>query len=52
MGAQAAIFARDYSWEKITTRIKSLYDEVLEAAKPGGQPVSVQLPVHRSPDAL
>jgi D-inositol-3-phosphate glycosyltransferase len=47
MGAQAAIFARDYAWEKITTRIKSLYDEVLEAsATPGGSQVNLQMPVH------
>jgi D-inositol-3-phosphate glycosyltransferase len=53
MGAQAAIFARDYSWEKIAARIKSLYDEVLVAAvKPGGPAVNVPLPLHRSPDAL
>ncbi len=53
MGAQAAVFAWDYSWEKITIRIKSLYDELLEApAKPGESLMNVQLPVHRSPDAL
>jgi D-inositol-3-phosphate glycosyltransferase len=53
MGAQAAIFARDYSWEKITNRIKSLYDEVLELpARPQGPQLNVRLPAHRSPDAL
>jgi D-inositol-3-phosphate glycosyltransferase len=47
MGAQAATFARDYSWEKITNRVKSLYDEVLEvSARSGEPPVNLQMPVH------
>jgi D-inositol-3-phosphate glycosyltransferase len=53
LGAQAAVFARDYSWEKITTRIKRLYDDELAiSAKPGSPSANVHLPVHRSPDAL
>ena len=47
MGTQAAIFAQDYAWEKITARIKSLYDQVLGAsATPGGSQVNLQMPVH------
>jgi D-inositol-3-phosphate glycosyltransferase len=47
MGAQAAMFALDYSWEKITNRVKSLYDEVLEVSSRSGEPpVNLQLPVH------
>jgi D-inositol-3-phosphate glycosyltransferase len=47
MGTQAAIFARDYAWEKITARVKSLYDEVLEdSATPGGPQVNFQMSVH------
>jgi D-inositol-3-phosphate glycosyltransferase len=47
MGAQAAMFARDYSWEKITNRVKSLYDEVLDiSARSGERPVNLQLPAH------
>ncbi len=47
MGTQAAIFARDYAWEKITARVKSLYDEVLEdSAKPGGPQVNFKISVH------
>jgi hypothetical protein len=47
MGAQAAMFARDYSWEKITNRVKSLYDEVLKvSARSGEPPVNLQIEVH------
>ncbi len=47
MGTQAAIFARDYAWEKITARVKSLYDVVLEdSAKPGGPQVNFKISVH------
>jgi D-inositol-3-phosphate glycosyltransferase len=30
MGEQAAAFAREYSWEKIASRIVKLYEEKLE----------------------
>jgi D-inositol-3-phosphate glycosyltransferase len=33
MGEQAASFAREYSWERIATRILSLYQEVLSAGQ-------------------
>jgi D-inositol-3-phosphate glycosyltransferase len=47
MGAQAAAFARDYSWEKITNRVKNLYDEVLNVSAGSGEPpVNLQMPVH------
>jgi glycosyltransferase involved in cell wall biosynthesis len=31
MGEQAASFAKDYSWERIATRILDVYQEVLSA---------------------
>lgn len=47
MGAQAAIFARDYAWEKITFRINNLYDELLgSSAEPGEPQVDLQMPVN------
>jgi D-inositol-3-phosphate glycosyltransferase len=47
MGAQAAIFARDYAWEKITFRIKRLYDELLgSSAEPGEPQIDLQMPVN------
>jgi D-inositol-3-phosphate glycosyltransferase len=34
MGEQAARFARDYGWERIATRILSVYQQVLDAGQP------------------